>query len=272
MSLKVIGFLSLGIGVAVLGGCATHTPVSGRFPNISPRAAQSGLYNGREVRWGGAIIATMPEAKRTCFRIMALPLSADGRPRGDTGAREDKGRFIACATGFYDPFLYSKGRKITFVGTVEGIKSETVGKYRYPYPLLDATIVYLWPKRVPRPAVETMYSYPIWGPWGWWGGYPGWWGFTAGWDTPVPPVYYRRDPRRADHRADRHSTRQRRSVHTPGDTTPPPNQRPPRLVRPLANPRLHAPTRPSFLRVRPTEPTPVHHPAPSPKNPHRPRV
>lgn len=271
MSFKVIGLFSLGVGLAVVGGCAMHTPVSGHFPNISPRDAQSGSYNGRRVRWGGSIIIASPKKNRTCFKVMAIPLSKDGRPHVDNGAREDNGRFIACAAGFYDPFLYSKGREVTFVGTIEGIKTETIGQYRYSYPLLDATIVYLWPKRTPRPAVDTFYSYPIWGPWGWWGGYPGWWGFTGGLTAPIPPVNYR-DPHQINYPAERGPIRNERILKGPTRIRSAPPERSQKLVKPVAKPGLNEQIKGRLLRARPRKASPGQHPAQAQKNLRRPRV
>ncbi|MGC9161388.1 Slp family lipoprotein [Acidithiobacillus sp.] len=159
-----------------LGGCATVTPVSGSYPPITPRQAQSGAENGKLVRWGGTLIQTTPQSSETCFTVMSLPLRHDGRPRlGEE--KSELGRFIACAPGFYDPVLYSASREITFVGIVTGVKTEKVGAYDYPYPLLSASTVYLWPVAKPQPAQSTVFVNGGWGPWGWWGG-PGWgWGY-----------------------------------------------------------------------------------------------
>ena len=165
------------IAAIVLGGCATVTPVSGQFPPITPRQAQTGAENGKLVRWGGILIQAQPKAQETCFTVMALPLHQDGRPYLGR-KKSDEGRFIACAPGFYDPALYAAGRELTFVGTVAGVQMEKIGGYEYPYPRLRAGTVYLWPLEVREPATSTVFinggwGGGPWGPWGWWGG-PGW--------------------------------------------------------------------------------------------------
>lgn len=184
----------LGVAVAALfllglSACATRTPVSGHFPSILPRQAQHDQYIGRRVRWGGVLLQTTPRAKQTCFRVMGLPLDRAGRP--EVGPHETEvGRFIACAPGFYDPALYAVGREITFIGTIEAVKTEKVGDYKYPYPMLAANVAYMWPKAAPavrsQPYYYDMY---YWGPWGWWGSDWWWgpWGLT-------PPLPYDRNP------------------------------------------------------------------------------
>ncbi len=57
--------LSALASVAFLSGCATVTPVSGAFPDISPMTAQAGNDQGQTVRWGGRLIETHPEAHET---------------------------------------------------------------------------------------------------------------------------------------------------------------------------------------------------------------
>lgn len=244
----LFGFACLAAGAIVLGGCATHTPVSGTFPPITPRAAQAGHDKGTVVRWGGILLKTLPGSKRTCFRVLGLPLADNGRPRRDTGTRET-GRFLACAAGFYDPALYATHKKITFIGTIQGVRTEAVGGYRYPYPVLDASTVYLWP---PVERTRNVHYYPdyYWGPWGpWWGG-PGWWGGV--WGYGYWPPYYGHHPR---------------SPHVKPVPPPPPVRTPHRpLHKPIMSPR--PPTQ--IKQARPTA-QPEHSPAPvTPAKPHRP--
>jgi len=261
---------------AGLAGCATKTPVSGEFPPITPRAAQGGQYAGRTVRWGGVLIKTTPGAHDTCFRVMGVALDRSGRPRIDTG-ESDVGRFIACAKGFYDPVLYAAGREITFVGTIAGLKHESVGGYEYPYPRLVARVVHLWPKRSPQRPYRGYYYYNggyyyPWAPTGWWG--PGWW--WEPWDLNAPPPYtrppHREPPARPPspappHRggADRrppqgpplriHQPRPRPPVKPPPEHLRPPAgpaQRPPPHARPApAAPPHSSPPHPPRRHVRP---------------------
>ena len=172
--------LSALASMAFLSGCATVTPVSGTFPDISPMAAQAGNDQGQTVRWGGRLIETRPEAHETCFTVLGEPLRRDGRPKPERGEAHI-GRFIACAPGFYDPMLYRSGREITFIGRVEGIAHRKIGQFNYAYPTLAASTVYLWPIRPARPQIrEQVYMGGGFGYFpGWWYG-PGW-GYWPGW-------------------------------------------------------------------------------------------
>ncbi|MBS0591194.1 MAG: Slp family lipoprotein [Proteobacteria bacterium] len=176
----------LAIGAfALLGGCATiPAPLTGNdFSTATPQQVVATNADGQRVRWGGEIIRVDPHADRTCFEILSRELYADARP-----SRRDKsdGRFIACKQGFFDPEVYTRGRDVTVVGSVGGTERRKVGDYDYTFAKVDATEVYMWPKRAAYPP---GYTDPFWGPcWGnpfwsgpYWGGcgglgYGGYWG------------------------------------------------------------------------------------------------
>lgn len=143
----------------------------GEFPPTTVADAQAGAPIGERVRWGGAIVRTTPGVDETCFEVMSKPLDRRAEPRtGD----ESFGRFLACATGFYDPAIYAEQREITVVGTVEGFVDGRVGERPYRFPKVRAEVVYLWPKREPRPLVYYYDPWPYWGPYPYWGWYGGW--------------------------------------------------------------------------------------------------
>ncbi|MDA3912663.1 Slp family lipoprotein [Oleiagrimonas sp.] len=158
-----------------LGACATiPKPLTGSFAAVTPQTASGGAANTAHVRWGGQIIKTEPADGQTCFYMLAYPLNDLARPQ--TG-QSSMGRFVACHSGFYDPEIFTKGREVTFTGTLHGIITHKVGTYDYPYPRVDASTVYLWPKRplyvsYPGPYYSPFYD-PFWGPPGYWGGYWG---------------------------------------------------------------------------------------------------
>ncbi len=181
---------------ALLAGCATvPAPLAGNdFVATTPQQVVASNANGERVRWGGEIIKVEPRADRTCFEILARELYSDARPN-----RRDKsdGRFIACKQGFFDPAVYAQGRDVTVVGSVNGTERHKVGEYDYTFAKVDATEVYMWPKRSEYPA---GYYDPFWGPcWGdpFWG--PGWyggcnrWGWGGYWGGP-PVVIVRPNP------------------------------------------------------------------------------
>ncbi|HEX7341780.1 MAG TPA: Slp family lipoprotein [Rhodanobacteraceae bacterium] len=160
-------------GALALGACATiPQPLIGNYTPLMPSQAAEGGAGGAQVRWGGQIIKTQPKADQTCFLVLSRSLDDTARPIIDGSSH---GRFMACHAGFYDPEVFTKGREVTFTGSVHGVVSKMVGKYDYAYPRLEAQTVYLWPKR-PR-VIESYYAGPyfdpFWGPIGPWY-YPGW--------------------------------------------------------------------------------------------------
>ncbi|MBS0557443.1 MAG: Slp family lipoprotein [Proteobacteria bacterium] len=173
------------LAALALGGCATvPQQLAGQnFNAITPQIAARQDVHGDRVRWGGNIVAVVPQADKTCFEILSRELFSDARPRPRS---QSSGRFIACGNGFYDPELYKKDREITVTGTLAGTQKHPVGGYDYTYAMVDADNIYLWPVRTAedRRGAWPYYYDPFWGPWGpYWGG--GWW---------TPPVVIVRPP------------------------------------------------------------------------------
>jgi outer membrane lipoprotein len=164
------------LSTLLLSGCyKPPAPLAGTFPHVSITEAQRGEMTGQAVRWGGVIVSTMPKKEETCFEILARPLNSRARPeRSD----ESQGRFLACAHGFYDPAVYSKGREVTVVGTLQQPEMRKIGEHEYEYPRVTAETVYLWPKR----KYASAYYYPGWPDWYW---YPGWGPWPYGYYSPL---------------------------------------------------------------------------------------
>ncbi|RDJ00621.1 hypothetical protein DVT68_01950 [Dyella solisilvae] len=174
--------LILATALATLAACATvPQPLQGTYTDITSVAAQQGGTNAVQVRWGGQIIETKPGPHETCFYVLQHPLDSEARPKTASSNPETQGRFVACRAGFYDPEVFTSGRDITVTGVLQGSMPEKVGEYTYPYPHIEASVVYLWPERVVNPYPPGWYDPfwgpywgPYWGPWGWggyWGGY-----------------------------------------------------------------------------------------------------
>jgi outer membrane lipoprotein len=163
--------LTLLVGALALGGCATvPAPIAGTdFATVTPQQAVAQNAHAR-VRWGGEIIKVEPKNDSTCFEVLARDLYSDARPSRHDGS---DGRFIACSKGFYDPAVYTRGRDLTVVGTVNGTEQHQVGDYNYTYAHVDADAAYLWPKHPHYaagyydPWYDPFFG-PAWGPY-WWG-------------------------------------------------------------------------------------------------------
>jgi len=169
---------------SLLGACATvPAPLQGTFPKTTPRDSLAQAAT-QPVRWGGQIIKVEPKADTTCFEIIARTLDMAARP--ERMKEGSDGRFIACHAGFYDPEVYTRGRDITVVGNVTGTERGKVGEYDYTYPRVEATSIYLWPKR-PLYTAPPYYDPWLTGPG--WGGYGWGWGWGPYWGS--PPIIIR---------------------------------------------------------------------------------
>jgi outer membrane lipoprotein len=164
----VIKFSAIAILLAMLSGCASiPAPLAGDYPEFQPEQATERSVGAR-VRWGGQIIETRPEQDETCVEILAKELAGDYRPRaGDLSF----GRFLACRDGFHDPAVFTEGRGITVVGSIDGFTEDTIGEFVYRYPRVDAETLYLWDER-PDFAYNDPWRYH--NPWWSYGGYYRW--------------------------------------------------------------------------------------------------
>ena len=64
---------------------------------------------------------------------------------------------------FLDEQIFSKGRKITLVGKVEGKESRALDQITYDYPLLRVQEYYLWPVGRYRTGPDVRFSVGIFG-------------------------------------------------------------------------------------------------------------
>lgn len=150
------------VSALALGGCAgVPLKPSGPYADLTPQDAVRTDYLGARVRWGGELITTEPQADRTCFIVLALPLYAGGEPRESRS--RSLGRFVACNSGFYDPALYAKGRLITIAGDITRFETRKVGGYAYHMPVLKAGAPHLWPIE-PQIRYITVPAAPLWYP------------------------------------------------------------------------------------------------------------
>ncbi len=101
-------------------------------------------YEGRRVLWGGTILDTDPRRSGTVIEVLERPLGSDCEP---TDGDATGGRFLAVSDNFLDPAVYTQGREITVVGTIDGIEFRTIGEYEYPYPVVSMNNHVLWPFR-----------------------------------------------------------------------------------------------------------------------------
>ncbi len=142
--LRACLFMSL---TGLLASCASNLPVEITHappdnPAVSAVRQQAGQYLGRNVRWGGTIVAVENKADMTWIEILAVPLNSYGRPAGYDDSND--GRFLVRIDGFLEPEIYNKGRRLTVYGTLESRIVRQIDEHPYAYPLVHASHYHLW--------------------------------------------------------------------------------------------------------------------------------
>ncbi|PIV84697.1 MAG: hypothetical protein CO150_05675 [Nitrospirae bacterium CG_4_9_14_3_um_filter_53_35] len=138
-------------------------------------------YQGELVVLGGVIISASNRKEGTEVEILQKPLSRTDQP---VDADETGGRFIGLYPGYLETTIYEKGRKVTVLGEVSGKVERPIGEVIYPYPVIRARKIHLWPE-----IKEDPYRYPPYGYDPFY--YDPWWPYGSGYPYPYYPYPYR---------------------------------------------------------------------------------
>lgn len=124
-------------------------------------------YVGRTVVMGGYVISVENFENSTRVTAVQAPLGSGQKPKSKDLSQ---GRLILIYSGFLDPEVYTKDRKITVSGTLSGSSTMARGE-KTPYPYLEIQVaeIHLWPVEKPPPPYPYVDDpwYPFHYPWGW---------------------------------------------------------------------------------------------------------
>jgi outer membrane lipoprotein len=109
-------------------------------------------FIGKTVILGGYILEVENLSDKTNLIVLQAPLSWGDEPKSKDLS---EGRFIVSHSGFLDPEVYKKDRKITVAGNVTGIQREKFGKTSYLYLKVESRSLHLWP----QPEYDYRYPY-----------------------------------------------------------------------------------------------------------------
>jgi outer membrane lipoprotein len=116
-----------------------------------------GRYRGRTVVLGGYLLETQNRTSATVLTVLQAPLGL----RDEPGSRDDsRGRFQVVWSGFLDPEIYKKGRRVTVAGIVMGKHMGPAGDTRIAYLQLEGIEIHLW-----KPYQEVYYTPAYYDPW-----------------------------------------------------------------------------------------------------------
>jgi outer membrane lipoprotein len=108
-------------------------------------------YKGRKVLLGGVILTTRHLKGETVIEVLQKPLNWRDAPKD---VDQSEGRFLVVSAGFLDDAIYRRGRMITVVGEVLGIRSQILGEIDYLYPLISKDKLVLWDKPRTGPRIR----------------------------------------------------------------------------------------------------------------------
>lgn len=179
MSLARIGVFGCLLLAMLLAGCSSQPPRElGPAIADAPTAAEvqsnPKAYLGRQVRWGGEIIALRNADGHSDVEVFGRPLYDDGEPQHEGGQGV---RFIARVPRFLDPIEYTAGKRLSVRGRLLEPMNRPVGEYDYRYPVVAVEGLHLWPayqEPVDRPWAYDPYYYDPWWPYGPFRPYPHW--------------------------------------------------------------------------------------------------
>jgi outer membrane lipoprotein len=172
MRVKLRGWIIILVGLLFVLGCAPviSKPLRDQVDiNLTFREVfkDPDAHKGMVVIWAGEIIESKNTKEGTLIEVLQKPADYFGAPEE---ADRTEGRFLALYDSFLDSAVYAKGREITVGGEVEGKRIMPLGEIQYPYPLVVAKEIYLWPDTskerlapYPYPGYPWWYD-PFWGP------------------------------------------------------------------------------------------------------------
>jgi outer membrane lipoprotein len=141
-------FLLSSLALFLISGCAY--PISEKWRQQAKEdltfiqvVRNPEAYIGNIVIWGGIILEVSNPSNGAEIRILQGPLDSDEYPQEEI----TYGRFIAKASTFLDPVIYSKGRKITVAGEVIGKEVVPSGGMLLTYPVVSMKGVFLWDRK-----------------------------------------------------------------------------------------------------------------------------
>jgi len=133
--------------IALLSACAVTPPfkeesLAGINRSLTPTQAVRDETRNEQVLWGGVIIDAKNMHDHTDFTVLSFPLNKSQQPDTD---KKPGDRFIARYNGYLETMVYEPGRRLTLIGTLQGVEDGKVGDAPYRFPVLKVNKLYLWP-------------------------------------------------------------------------------------------------------------------------------
>lgn len=111
---------------------------------------------GQIVVWGGEVLNAVRDNERTTIEVLELPLNKDHIPLESRAS--SRGRFLVLDSRgeIIDPAIFKEGSKITVIGEVLGIRTETLDKAAYDFPVVAIRDMTMWDE-----STKSNYPHPL---------------------------------------------------------------------------------------------------------------
>lgn len=128
----------------------------------SPAAAR-----GQIVVWGGEVLNAVRDPEKTTVEVLEIPLNKDHIPLDNRAS--SRGRFFAIDSRgeIIDPAIFKEGSRVTVIGEILGLRTETLEKAAYDYPVIAIRDMTVWDERTnsnwPLAGYHNYYGYGYYG-------------------------------------------------------------------------------------------------------------
>ena len=155
-------YLLIGLSLLVTVSCSviSREMRAEAEPEVSFRALAGDVrsYVDKTVILGGYVLEVQNGAQETRLTVLQTPLGIGDEPKPRDFS---EGRFEVVYSGFLDPEVYRKDRRVTVAGTVLGCLVQRTGDGPHPLLRVAGREIYLWPEYERR----APYPYPYYDPW-----------------------------------------------------------------------------------------------------------
>jgi outer membrane lipoprotein len=125
------------------------------------------VTRGQIVVWGGEVLNAVRDNEKTTVEVLELPLNKDHIPLESRAS--SRGRFLAVDSRgeIIDPAIFKEGSKITVIGEILGLRTETLDKAAYDFPVIAIRDMTIWDEHTtstyPFAGYSNYYGYGYYG-------------------------------------------------------------------------------------------------------------
>ncbi len=158
----------------VVGGCNRYQVIPGPLVGQVNKTltyeqvkAAPAVTRGQIVVWGGEVLNAVRETERTVVEVLELPLNKDFIPLDNRAS--SRGRFLAMDSRgeIIDPAIFKEGSRVTVIGEIVGLKTDTLDKAAYDYPIIAIRDMTVWDEHArsnyPLAGYHSYYGYGYYG-------------------------------------------------------------------------------------------------------------